>query len=292
MPNVRLNRRRNFLQLGDRCRRPPPRWPLAVFHCADALTREGPKPERTSRLLFVIAASGGASIIDSFLPVATESMVRRTATPRRARWWPTPTRPIVQPNGSNLQAACATSACPACSPGAIIRPRDFPHPSRPGHLRWCVSKIPASTTSWLKNGLSPASWHRRRPDASWRRWPRPHGERPAPGRIATWAAGGFIEPGDAQGRAARGYARAEVISRPAAVCAIGHARLPRGFPERAGAQSAIDRARAIREKLDDSSPFGQRFANERSTLRRRYLSTSAATYHSQASRQSRPDPAS
>jgi hypothetical protein len=218
----------------------------------------GPRMARAEnserRYLFVITATGGASIVDSFLPVLSSQV----STPERAaRLIAYPESYIAQPNGSELRC---------------VRNLRIPAPFQNDydltsflstHAR-DLAVVTADTTSVnhgvaQKRAVTGAGIDAGRTimEAAALR----HGEGLLLPNV-NLAQGGYLEPGDAD---VPDRVRAEAVARAELFAVATHGY--RGIP-RAPAAGVIERARAARERLEGLSPR----AGQKSALRDRYLS--------------------
>ena len=205
------------------------------------------------RLLFVIGAAGGASIIDSFLPVAESQSANATT---RVTY---PDGDIVQPIGSNLRCVRNLGR-----PGLFANEyetSDFLAAHGEDSAVVCVENTSVNHVVAQKRAITGAGIDGGR--TIMEAVAETYGAS-LPLANCNMASGGFIEPGDRSDTP--DYARAEIISDPRLFAAATHGS--RGLPE-APEPSLIERARAAREKLEDVSAFGQRFST--SQLRQRYL---------------------
>lgn len=212
------------------------------------------RPEQ--KFLFVVTASGGASIIDSFLPIAASEAPDREASERLVIY---PDAAIERPAGAALKVV---RRLPTEGPfqssfeqAQLVRNhyRDMCVVTMEGtSVNHVVAQKRAMTGAGIDGGRTILEAMAMR-----------HGEDLLLPNC-NMAAGGYLEPGDDPEVPA--HARSEVIADPAlyAVATHGFAGLPR-----APSASAIEAGRAARERLDDASAFSRRHAA--SALRRRYL---------------------
>jgi hypothetical protein len=205
------------------------------------------------RYLFVVTASGGASIIDSFLPVLSSDV----STPARAATLIAyPESYLAQPAGSELRCV-KNLRIPAPFQNAYD-PSSF----LAAHAR-DLAVVTADTTS-VNHGIAQKraitgagiDGGRTIMEAAAVR----HGEGLLLPNV-NLAQGGYLEPGDAQ---VPDQARAETVARAELFAVATHGY--RGMP-RAPSAGVIERARAAREKLEALSPHAPRS----SALRERYL---------------------
>jgi hypothetical protein len=210
------------------------------------------------KLLFVVCASGGGSIIDSFLPVAM-SEVGDDAIAQTINAYPDDL--IVQPSGSNLRAVAPIGQY-------FVFANSYPLPDFLAKHHRDMAVVAHECTSVnhgiaQKRALTGAGVHGGRTitEAVAER----HGAGlPLPN--VNMATGGYVEPGDDPTLPA--YARAEIVADPLTFALSTHGS--RGL-EGAPSDAALARARGLRDRLDDASPFGQTFRD--APLRRDYLTT-------------------
>ncbi|HJK91934.1 MAG TPA: hypothetical protein RMH26_14465, partial [Polyangiaceae bacterium LLY-WYZ-15_(1-7)] len=214
------------------------------------------QPRPDARFLFVITASGGASILDGFLPVV-ETEVSSLERARRLLTYPEAA--VAQPAGSQLRC---------------VRNLGRPGPFRNGYDLEGFLRAHAEDTAVVtventsvnhvvaqKRAITGAGIHGGR--TLMEAMAEVHGE----GLLlpnCNMGAGGYLEPGDAADVPTA--ARAEIIANPMLFAVSTHGS--RGVPRAPGAD-VIARARATRERLEGASPFAARFASSR--LRERYL---------------------
>lgn len=254
MAKTTLHRRR-FLQLGAAAAAAG-----AALTAPSFLRRRGRAHAQSQgagdgRLLFVIAASGGASIIDSLLPVAASEVTTGDAD-RLAVY---PDSVIAQPTGSNLRCVRNLGL-----PGLFESSYDttqFLARHAADTAVVCVENTSVNHVVAQKRAITGAGIDGGR--TIMEAVAETHGSA-LPLASCNMASGGFIEPGDRSD--VPDHARAEIINDPRLFAVATHgARGVQGAP----AQSLIERARGVRERLDDASPFGERFTT--SALRQRYL---------------------
>ena len=214
----------------------------------------GPQRARTQsaedrKLLFVIAAYGGGSIIDSFLPVAAGDVSSADIASRLVAY---PDELVFQPPGSNIR--CVSFA------------RDDAMTSflRENHGQMAVVTQECTSVNHIvaqKRAVNGAGIHKGRTImemAAMR-----HGE----GLLlpnTNMTIGGYIEPGDDRSLPAR--ARGEIIPDPRFFSPTTHGS--RGLA-RTPAPDAIELARQTRAQLESVSHFGQTFAG--SSLREHFM---------------------
>ena len=244
--------RRKFLGLGGLAAAAA-LLPSAIARPRPVHAQGGPE----QRFLFTIAAFGGASLLDSFLPVPV-SAVEPPGDPSRLIAYPDAI--VHQPAGSNLRCISGVPADPLWASGYDMGT------FLDAHYRDMVV-LPATVTS--VNHI--VAQHRAVTGAganAGRTIMEAMAERHGTGLAlpnCTMAAGGYSQPGDDPSLSDR--ARAELIADPVLFAASTHGYA--GVP-RAPGDEAMARARRIREQLDEVSHFGATFS--RSDRRRRYLS--------------------
>lgn len=207
------------------------------------------------KLLFVVCATGGGNIVDSFLPVLDSEVSE--GDPESLTTYPESL--IVQPQGSNIR-------CVGTLPEYSFFTSNFSMQTLlQNHYADMVVLAHECTsvnhTVAQKRAVTGAgvNFGRTIMEANAAR----HGG----GLLlpnTNMANGGYIAPGD-DPELPR-FARAELIADPLMFAASTHGR--RGV---AGAPTPelVDRARSVRSKLESASPFGQTFAD--SSLRTNYL---------------------
>lgn len=209
------------------------------------------------RLLFVVCASGGGSIVDSFLPVAVSEVGDDTLADRLNAY---PDDLVVQPAGSNLRAVAPIGSY-------FVFANSFPLPTfLERHYQDMV--VVAHEVTSVNHGVA----QKRAMTGAGIHGGRTIGEAVAarhgvglPLPNVNMATGGYVEPGDDPTLPA--YARSELVTDPLMFALSTHgSRGVLGAPDDAG----IARARAVRERLDAVSPFGQAFRD--APLRQDYLS--------------------
>jgi len=216
----------------------------------------GAAPGPGEKFLFVVAAQGGASIIDSFLPVS-ESDVGDPAAAQGLIAYPDSV--LVQPNGSQLRC-----------PGELFLDgqfsSDYAMSTFLGKYYADMTVVTVENTSVnhqvaQKRSITGAGIHRGRTLMEEVALQRGMGKLLPNCNMAT---AGFIEPGD--DASVPDAVRSEVIADPLlfALAADG-LRGVDGAPQR----SILERARATREALEDATPQAERWANSR--LRQRIL---------------------
>jgi hypothetical protein len=199
------------------------------------------------KLLFVIAAAGGGSIIDSFLPILD------TETPNGATLVTYPSSFIAQPAGSAFR--CVHSAVPIPLLGGNIVGHMLPFLQRHGSDTVVMTQEGTSVNHIIaqKRSLTGAGIHGGRTilEAA--------AERHGAGLLlpaVNMCESGYLEPGDdvTVRDGDRAVAVADAVLFPFATDAV---RGIRGAPDRA----LVERARAIRNRVDDDSAFGVTFKN-------------------------------
>ncbi|MGE0784729.1 MAG: twin-arginine translocation signal domain-containing protein [Sandaracinaceae bacterium] len=241
--------RRNFLRWGSAA--------AAAAALPSVLSLRGPRasaqPAADQKFLFVVTASGGGSIIDSFLPVAASE-----AGAAGERIIAYPDAAIAQPSGSNLRVVRNLNLgglfANAYDPATLLSKyyRDM--------LVVTVENTSVNHVVAQKRAITGAGIDGGR--TLMEAMAMQHGE----GLLlpnACLSVGGYAEPGDAE---VPYSARAEIVANPSLYALASH-----GYAGVGGAPSdtAMAQARAARERFDDASAFGQRYSQ--SALRARYL---------------------
>lgn len=225
-----------------------------------ATERSGSTGDKDRKLLFVLCATGGASIVDSFLPV-TRAEVGDEALADTLNAYDD--AQVVTPEGSNLR-------CPGYveSVGLLagIYEAGFALDAfLAKHHRW-TTVLTQECTSVNHNvgqhrSVTGAGINRGRTimEAMALR----HGEDLIIPNC-NMANDGYIQPGTDP--STPGFARAEIIASPLGfAAAMDGVKGVLGAPER----GLVERARAVREQLDDASTFGRTFAD--SPRRQRFV---------------------
>ncbi|MEM9454069.1 MAG: hypothetical protein AAGF11_07810 [Myxococcota bacterium] len=213
------------------------------------------------RFLFVVAASGGANIVDGFWPVA-QSEVSSAALADTLTVFPDAV--IAQPAGSNLR--CVTNLGIT---GLFTTDYDLNTFLTKYYQDMVV--VPVENTSVnhaiaQKRAINGAGINRGRTLMEAMATVHDGGLLPN----CNLATGGFIEPGDDESLPAR--ARAELIADPLTFAVGTHGT--RGLPGAPG-EALVQRARAARAELEGASAHGQRYGH--SALRQRLLDLQADT---------------
>ena len=208
------------------------------------LSRSSMAQQTDRRFLFVVCASGGASIVDSLLPMLTGPAAYTEAQ-------------IEQPVGSNLR-------CPVVLDNSILGVIDlgdgFPistflskHASDTAVITQTVSSVNhgvAARRAVIGNGINGG---RSIQEAFTMRW----GE-----GLLVPSAGMAVErySGDGDDATVPTWARAQTIADPRAFALATH-----GYQGIAGAPTSatIDKARSIRKRLEDESAFRKSFSRSR-----------------------------
>jgi hypothetical protein len=222
--------------------------------------RQGSTVDKDRKLLFVLCGYGGASIVDSFLPVS-RSEVDDDALADTLNVFED--GDIVVPAGSNIRspAYVASAGLLAGIYQASYYTQDFlakHHHEMTVLTQECtsVNHQVAQARSLNGNGINSG---RTLMEAMAIR----HGEDLILPNC-NMAVDGFIQPGWDQGIPS--FARAEIISSPMGfAAAMDGMKGVLGVPER----GLVEHARGVRDRLDDASPFGRTF--EGSALRRSFL---------------------
>lgn len=205
------------------------------------------------KLLFILCATGGASIVDSFLPVELGE-VPNSASPQTLNAYPAEL--LVQPDGSNIR-------CVRPLPDTDFLTAEY---SIEAFLREhyqeltvvCHDVTSVNHTVAQKRALTGAGINRGRTlaEAAAER----HGVG-LPLANCNMAVGGYVEPGD--DRSLMAHAKGEIIASPLRYALSTHGS--RGIRSSL-APAQVDRARRIRERLEVASPFGTTYRDARGRL--------------------------
>jgi hypothetical protein len=225
-----------------------------------AMEREGSTADKDRKLLFVLCATGGASIVDSFLPV-TRTEVDDSALADTLDVYED--AQIITPAGSNIR--CPGYIEPSGLLGNLYELGFSLDGFLAKHYRW-MTVLTQECTSVNHNvgqhrAVTGAGINRGRTimEAMALR----HGEDLIIPNC-NMANDGYIQPGVDPSLPA--FAQAEIIASPLGfAAALDGVKGVLGAPERA----LVERARGIREELDDASMFGKTFAD--SPRRQRFL---------------------
>lgn len=248
----RLNRRR-FLQLGGMAAAAAA-LPLALHQHGSARAQERPDSQR---FLFIVCAFGGASIIDSFLPMAASQVTAAGGDAEALIAYPD--QLVVRPAGATLRGIGSLG-----DTGLFRTTFEIETFLQRHHKQMAVVPITHTSVNHVvaqKRAITGAGVDRGR--TIMELMASQHGQHmPLPN--CNMAAGGYIEPGE--DASLDGRFRAEIIAQPTLFAASTH-----GHQGVIGAPRAelIARARAVREAIDDLSHFGTTF--QASPRRRRYL---------------------
>lgn len=229
----------------------------ATLAGAGLQARAGSTPNPADRkLLFVLAATGGASIIDSFLPVPRSEVDDDALADTLSVYEDSQ---VAQPAGSNIRCVQPFANT---SPWTVEYDlRDFV--KRHGEDMVVMAHETTSVNHFVASGraVNGAGIHGGRTimEAVAERYGE---ELLLPN--CNMALGGYLEPGTDHTVAS--FARGEVVSAPRVFAAAmdGMRGIP-GAPDR----SLVERARAVRRDLDMDSDFGRTFAA--SPLRQKFL---------------------
>jgi len=245
--------RRNFLRLGGAAAAAAA-LPLSFSMRRRAVAQARPD----QKFLFVVTASGGGSIIDSFLPVAESEVRDRDAAQRRVVY---PDAAIVQPSGSNLKIVRNLASELTGPFSSAFEQSEL---LRKHYEDMCVVTVEGTSVNHViaqKRAMNGAGIDGGR--TLLEAMAMAQGEDlllPA----CNMANGGYLEPGDDPSVPDR--ARSEVISDPVLYSIATHGFA--GLPAAPGAD-AIAQARGVRDRLEEASPFAARHAA--SPLRQRLL---------------------
>lgn len=237
--------RRRFLQLGAAAS-------AALALPLSSRRRAHAQAAADRRFLFVIAATGGASIIDSFLPVAASE----SADPENLVVYPDAL--VAQPAGSNLRCVTPIDFGEIFSTNYDMSTFLSRHGSDTAVL--CLESTSVNHTVAQRRSVTGAGIDGGR--TLMEAMAMTHGQ----GLLlpnCNMASGGFIEPSEQESVPA--WARGELINDPRlfGLSTSG----TRGLLD-VPADDLVRRARDVRDRLDDSSPFGARHAG--SALRKRF----------------------
>lgn len=224
-----------------------------------ARAQGAPAPAVPERLLFVVAAAGGGSILDSFLPVADSEV----STPELAASLVVqPASLVAQPMGSNLRCVKNRNGSVAgLPPGHPISQEAFLAKHAADTAVLTVEGTSVNHRVAQKRSVTGAGVNRGRTlmEAMAIRY--------GDGLLlpnCNMAPDGYVEPGDDP--SVPEAARAEAIADARVFPLQTHgSRGVGGLPDAA----LLRRARGVRDAVDDLSPFGHTFKD--APLRRRYL---------------------
>jgi hypothetical protein len=226
-----------------------------IARSGGGLRAEGEPNLAERKLLFVVCATGGGNIIDSFLPVLDTEVT--SADPTTLDVYPESL--IVQPPGSNIRCVGDLSDYSYFTNNFSMQTLLANHYADMVVLGHEVTSV--NHTVAQKRALTGAGVNLGRTIME------AQAERHGAGMLlpnTNMANGGYIAAGDDPDLPR--WARAELIADPLMFAMSTHGRRGiAGAPEAA----AIDRARAVRNQLEQRSPFGQTFAG--SPLRQQYL---------------------
>lgn len=244
MTQATLNRRR-FLQLGAAAS-------AALALPLSSRRRAHAQAAADRRFLFVIAATGGASIIDSFLPVAASE----SADPENLVVYPDAL--VAQPAGSNLRCVTPIDFGGIFSTNYDMRTFLSRHASDTAVL--CLESTSVNHTVAQRRAITGAGIDGGR--TLMEAMAMTHGD----GLLlpnCNMASGGYIEPSAVD--SVPDWARGELINDPRlfGLSTSG----TRGLLD-VPADALVRRARSVRDRLDDSSPFAERHGA--SALRKRF----------------------
>lgn len=225
------------------------------------------QPAIPEKLLFVVAAAGGGSIIDGFLPVARTEV---SSTDLAATLVTHGESRVVTPTGSNIRCVRNRGGTVAeLPPGHGLSQRVFLERHAADTTVMTMEGTSVNHRVAQKRSLTGAGANRGR--TLMEAMSIQYGENLLLPNC-NMASDGYIEPGD--DKTIPNYARAEAINDPRTFPLSTHGY--RGIPD-APASSFLLRARAIRSQLEDVSPFGHTFQN--SQLRRDYLHNRSQLKH-------------
>lgn len=246
-------RRREFLQASAAL---PFAWGLGQAMSARAQTAAPRVPER---LLFVVAAVGGGSILDSFLPVPMSEVSSMELAQELSVQ---PDSLVATPMGSNLRCVKnRTRSIVGLSPGHAISQESFLAKHAADTAVLTVEGTSVNHRVAQKRAINGAGVNRGR--TLMEAMALQHGE----GLLlpnCNMAVDGYLEMGDDPDVPLR--ARAEAIADPRVFPLQTHGwRGLAGLPRR----SLLERARRVRDEVDELSPFAHTFRG--ANARRKYL---------------------
>lgn len=216
-----------------------------------------PIADADRKLLFVVCASGGASIVDSFLPVAASEVDAATGDVLDVY----PDDLVIQPGGSNLRAVAPIGSY-------FVFANSFPLPTflERHHADMLVMTHEGTSVNHgiaQKRALTGAGIHGGRTIGE--AVAELHGlGLPLPN--VNMATGGYVEPGDDPSLAP--HARAALVTDPAMFALSTHGY--RGLRE-APSAAQVARMRSVRDRLDEVGPFAQTYRD--APLRQDYLAS-------------------
>ena len=211
-------------------------------------------PPEQRKLLFVVSAIGGASIIDSFLPVTTDEVGDTDLSSRLDAY---PDYLVEQPEGSNIR-------CVAPIGSYFVYSNSYALPTfLERHYQDMVVMTHEGTSVnhsvAQKRALTGAGVNKGRTigeavaEVQGRGLALPN---------VNMAIGGYVEPGDDP--SVPSFARAEIVADPVMLALSSHgSRGVLGAPT----DGRMAQVRGVRDRLDQVSPFGQTF-RESSQLQR------------------------
>ena len=205
------------------------------------------------RLLFVVGASGGASIVDSFMPVSTDEVPASADTDRLDVYRP---EELIQPEGSRIRCVRPLANTGFLTPGYAMQTFLEDHYQTMTVVAHEVTSVNHLVAQ--KRSVTGANVNRGRTIAE--AVAARHGA-DLPLANCNMAQGGFVEPGDDLSLPA--HARGEIITSPDvyALSTHGGRGVVGGLDD-----AALGRARGIRTALEDHSPFGQTYRDNAARL--------------------------
>ncbi len=225
-----------------------------------AQERERTPAAKDRKLLFVRGAAGGASIVDSFLPV-TRGEVDDPALADTLHVYDD--AQILTPEGSNLR--CPAYVAPVGLLAGLYETGSALDPFLAKHHRWMtvLTQECTSVNHMVGQHRSLTGAGINRGQTIMEAMALRHGEDLIIPNC-NMANDGYIQPGSDLSLPA--FARAEIIASPLGfAAAMDGVKGVLGAPDRA----LVERARGVREQLDDASVFGRTFAD--SPRRQRFL---------------------
>lgn len=222
----------------------------------DASSDAPPTDPAARRLLFVICATGGASIIDSFLPVASDEVPDGSDPATLATYEPSA---LVQPTGSQIRCVRPLDNTLFLTSRYSMQEFLEAHYSDLTVVTQEVTSVNHIVAQ--KRAMTGAGVYRGRTIAE--ATAALHGAG-LPLANCSMGIGGYVEPGNDASIPA--HARPQMIASPQTFAMSTHgSRGVLGRPD----PRQIERARRVREELEEVSPFGLTFSQ--APLRDRYL---------------------
>ena len=215
-----------------------------------------PHDPAARKLLFVIGATGGASIIDSFLPVTSDE-VPASADPEQLNVYD-PSM-VVRPAGSEIRCVRPMAETDFLTADYSILAFLEAHYADLTVVTHEVTSVNHAVAQ--KRAVTGAGINRGQTIAE---AVAAHHGAGLPLANCNMATGGYVEPGDDRSLVA--HARAEIIADPRTYAMATHGS--RGIASGLTSEQ-IEQARSVRERLDARSPFGHTYGE--APLRQQYL---------------------